>query len=251
MRSLVRFLLSSYPPWWRRRYGEETADLTWQLLEGSSTKRWRVLTSLLFGSLLAWSQIRRAGDYLRPASSPNLWGIVPQGSHRDLFGNRGLWPRSEAELESDEVLLGVLDGVTGHRFIVTMPTLGVVCILVPLIMTLVLGPIRGYSVTWPAMGAVFLLVGLLLARLTKSYYVSVAVTSHGVVIFRRSGFSGRTGKMIERMSAVEPQLVKAGVSMHKVRIGDRTLWLNGKSDPLLYWMSSTLRLSGGHPGPQM
>ena len=245
MRSLVRFALALYPPWWRHRYGEETTDLTEQLFAEPEAKRWRVLASLLFGSLRAWSQVRRVGDYLKPESSPNPWGIIPQGSHRDILGNRGLWPRSEAELEPGEVLLGVLDGVTGNRSIANMPMMGVILIVVPLIISLMYGPIRGYSLEMPAMGAALLWGGWLLARLTESYNVSVAVTSHGVVVFHRHGLSGRTVRMIERMPAVEPHLIKNGVSMRKVRLGDRTLWLNEKSDSLLDWMSSTKRMSHG------
>jgi hypothetical protein len=71
MRSLVRFALASYPPWWRHRYGEETTDLTEQLVAEPGAKRWRVLANLLFGSLRAWLQVRRVGDYLNPESSPN------------------------------------------------------------------------------------------------------------------------------------------------------------------------------------
>ncbi len=93
-------------------------------------------------------------------------------------------------------------------------------------------------------GASLLALGLVLRPLTNSYNVSVAVTSHGVVVFRRGVTTGRTGKMIQRMPAVDPELVKSGI-MRKVRLGDRTFWLNGGSDPLLYWMSQTLRSAGG------
>ena len=90
------------------------------------------------------------------------------------------------------------------------------------------------------MGAGILLLGLALVPLTKSRNVSVAVTSHGVVVFRRHGISGRTGRMIERMPAVDPRLIKVGAFMNKVQLGDRILWLSNRSDPLLHWMSSLL-----------
>jgi hypothetical protein len=32
--------------------------------------------------------------------------------------------------------------------------------------------------------------------------------------------------------------------MRKVRLGERTVWLNGDSDRLLYWMSWTMRSAG-------
>ena len=245
---MVRCILGIYPPWWKRRYGEESADLAEDLLEEPGAHRWRVIASLLSGSLLAWMQLRRIGDYLKPVSSPNEWGYVPTGSHRDIFGNRGLWPRSEAELEPDEVLLGVVDGLTGSRWIVNMPIMGMAYLLGPLAALLVerqiasahSAPIPWFLLMW---GAAFLSLGLVLRPLTNSYNVSVAVTSHGVVVFRR-GVTGRTGKMVERMPPVEPELVKRGM-MRRVRLGQRTIWLNDRSDPLLYWMSQTLRSSAG------
>ena len=240
MQALVRLILGMYPPWWRRRYGAETTELTEQLLAEPRAHRVRVVGSLLSGSVLAWLQVRRIGDYLSPVSSPNQWGVIPQGSHRDIFGNRGLWPRSEAELEPGEALLGVIDGVVGHRYVAFMPMLGVIWIVIPLVMSLHFRPLF-----WEMSveGALFLAIGLTLRPLTNSYNVSVAVTSHGVVVFRR-GITGRTGKMIARMPAVEPELVKSGSMMRKVRLGDFTLWLNGTSDPLLHWMSQTLRSAG-------
>ena len=107
--------------------------MTEQLFDEPGAKRLRVLLSLLFGSLMAWSQVRRIGDYLKPQTGPSPWGVIPKGSHRDIFGNRGLWPQSEAELEPGEVLLGVLDGVIGSRQIANMRMTGIICLLTPLI----------------------------------------------------------------------------------------------------------------------
>jgi hypothetical protein len=242
--TIVRIILGMYPPWWRHRYGAETADLTEQLLDEPGTHRWRVMVSLLSGSLMAWMQLRRINAYLSPLDNPNEWGVIPRGSHRDLFGNRGLWPRSEAELDPGELLLGVLDGNSGSRLVVFMPMWGVMCAAIPLIMSVHFRPVLWSNVVF---GAAFLAIGLILRPLTNSYYVAVAVTSHGVVLFRR-GITGRTGKMIERMPAVEPELVKVapkfGPVMRKVHLGERTLWLNSSSDALLYWMSNTLRSAG-------
>ena len=100
--------------------------VTEQLFDEPGAKRLRVLLSLLFGSLMAWSQVRRIGDYLKPQTGPSPWGVIPKGSHRDIFGNRGLWPQSEAELEPGEVLLGVLDGVIGSRQIANMRMTGII-----------------------------------------------------------------------------------------------------------------------------
>ncbi len=241
VRAFIRFVLGIYPPWWRRRYGAETAELSEQLLTEPGARRWRLLAGLLSGSVLAWMQLRRIGDLLSPIESPNPWGMVPRGSHRDLFGNRGLWPRSEAELEPGEELLGVLDGVTGNRFIAHLPMMGVSYIVAPLILSL-----HFHFLGWGMLevGAAFLPLGLLLRPLTTSYDVAVAVTSHGVVVFRR-GVTGRTGKMIDRMPAVEPELVSFELMTRRVRLGGRTFRLNRRSDPLLYWMSQTLRSAGG------
>jgi len=47
--------------------------------------------------------------------------------------------------------------------------------------------------------------------------------------------------MIGRMPANEPELLKVRAMARKIRLGDRTLWMTGKSDPMLYWMSATWR----------
>ena len=204
MRAVVRMTLGMYPPWWRHRYGAETTDLTERLLAEPGAHRWRVIASLLSGSMLAWLQLRRIGKYLSPLDSPNEWGMIPHGSHRDLFGNTGLWPRSEAELEPGEVLLGVLDGVAGNRKVLRMPRMALLLGAVYLILALASPP---PDPLWGGVlgAATMLVVGLLLKVLTKSYRVAVAVTSRGVVLFHR-GITGRTGKMIERMPPVDPEL---------------------------------------------
>jgi len=238
MKAVVRFVLALAPPWWRHRYGPETAELTEELLEEPGAHRLRLLASLLAGSMLAWLQVRRFGDYLRPLSSPNQWGAIPEGSHRDIFGNRGLWPRSEAALEPGESLLGVIDGVVGNRSVANLPMMGVCFTLAALVMPLLF---HGHVVLWSlGEGVLLLAVGLVLRPLTTSYNISLAVTSSGVVLFHR-GYTGRTGKMIGRMPANEPELLKVGAMARKIRLGDRTLWMTGKSDPMLYWMSATWR----------
>ena len=225
---VVRIILGMYPPWWRHRYGAETADLTEQLLDEPEVHRWRLVASLLSGSVLAWLQVRRISSYLSPLESPNEWGMIPRGSHRDLFGNRGLWPRSEAEFEPGERLLGVLDGVVGNWKVARGPRVALVYLVVPLIVWLFspIHPLLGFA----AGGAIAVVLGLALRAVTHSLNVAVAVTTHGVVIFRR-GITGRTGKLIERMPPVSPELVKFETAMRNVRLGDRTFWFRGPSDP--------------------
>lgn len=241
MDTLVRVALGSYPPWWRRRYAAETADLTKQLMSDSGASRWRVLISLLFGSIVAWAHVRRIGDYLKPQSSPNAWGMVPQGSHRDIFGNRGLWPHSEEELEPDEVLLGVVDGYVGPKLFASIRRFGGFYLIFSLMTMLQTGPYGSDPWAVPAIGAVLLVFGSVFVRVTQSYAVAIAVTSRGVAVFRRHPLSGRTGKLIHRMPAVDPQILKARVLSDKVKLGDLTVWVKIGSHPLLNWMSATLR----------
>ena len=211
--------------------------MTEELLAEPNARRWKVIASLLFGSMLAWGQIRRVGDYLQPTSCPYPWGYIPQGSHRDIFGNRGLWPRSEAELAKDEVLLGVLDATIGFRYFAFLPW----CMSWWLASWLLIELFIGGSLRDAAGAGAGMAMALVLRRVTHSAFVAVAVTSHGVVIFRRKFFIGRTGKMIERMPPVDPKLLKGGSVLRKVQMGQRRLWLESESDPLLYWMSNTLR----------
>lgn len=73
MNYLVRFVLGLYPPWWRRRYGKETRELTEELLADPDINKLRTLGSLLFGATTAWTQIKRRADYLQPVAS----GVPP------------------------------------------------------------------------------------------------------------------------------------------------------------------------------
>lgn len=254
IRALARFILAMYPPWWKRRYGAETSELTEQLLAEPGAHQWRVVGSLLTGSMRAWMQLRRISDYLKPVDNPEVWGMIPVGSHRDIFGNRGLWPRSEAELEPGEVLLGVLDGNIGSVTVGRLPgnSLGYTVAYLAYTQLLAFMYLDGNahiarSMIWSAItaAAVCLICSVPLRALTKTQNVAVAVTNHGVLIFRR-GITGRTGTLIERIPAVSPVLVRSSsrMKMRSVRLGERTLWLQGSSDPLLSWMSYAYRPAG-------
>jgi hypothetical protein len=239
MPRLVRLVLATYPPWWRSRYGQENNELVDELLDDPGARRWWLLGSLLFGSLLAWSQIRRRGDYLKPVSSPNPWGSVPRGSHRDIFGNRGLWPHSESELEPGEVLLGVLDGVRGSPYLSRLPYPYVGGLSVGVFISLT-NHHSEYGHNLLIVAATFLVITILLRKMARARFVAVAVTSHGVVVFRRS-LSGRTGRSICRMPAVVPMLIRDGLRWQKVGLADHQFWFQHKSQPLLSWMSGSLR----------
>lgn len=73
MARVVRFVLSLYPPWWRRRYGKETRELTEELLADPDVDKLRTLGNLLFGATTAWTQIKRRADYLQPVAT----GVPP------------------------------------------------------------------------------------------------------------------------------------------------------------------------------
>ena len=92
MHYLVRFVLRLYPPWWRRRYGEESQELTEQLLADPDTKMVRTLGSLLFGATTAWSRTKRRADYPQPVSAggppvlpPSLHDLSTASSKRRRF----------------------------------------------------------------------------------------------------------------------------------------------------------------------
>ena len=69
MDRLVRFVLGLYPPWWQRRSGKETRELTEELLAGPNANKLRTLGNLLFGATTAWTQIKRRADYLQPLAA--------------------------------------------------------------------------------------------------------------------------------------------------------------------------------------
>ena len=50
---LVRIALAIHPRWWRRRYRDEVATITADVL-GEGTSRWRVATGLFFDALRQW-----------------------------------------------------------------------------------------------------------------------------------------------------------------------------------------------------
>jgi hypothetical protein len=66
---LVRFFLGLYPPWWRRQYGNETRELTEELMADPETNKLRTVGSLFFGAATAWTQVKRRADYLEPAGA--------------------------------------------------------------------------------------------------------------------------------------------------------------------------------------
>ncbi len=69
MPRLVRFVIALYPSWWRSRYGQESQELTEELLGDPAANKVGILGSLLFGAITAWTQIKRRADYLQPVSA--------------------------------------------------------------------------------------------------------------------------------------------------------------------------------------
>jgi len=233
----VRIALASYPMWWKERYGAETSDLTEDLLADDDARHVRVFLNLAVGSVLAWVHYRRPDRRPRFAGTP--WGPVPDGGHRDVFGNRGLSPRSLEELDPDETVLGVIDGWRGSPFLAAYPLTMALLILVSLLVGLVLrhGAPRFDSVqilTWSALLAVTLAAKVL----TSSATVAIAVTSNGLVVFRMRTFTRCSGSIVLRLPAAPPTVVRTGTYKIKVDLGGTTFWVVEKSLPLIRWMAS-------------
>jgi hypothetical protein len=240
MGTVVRVILASYPMWWKERYGTETADLTEDLLADGDARRLRVLVNLAVGSVLAWAHYRRSDR--RPRFAGTLWGPVPDGGHRDIFGNRGLAPGSLDDLDPDETVLGVIDGWRGSPFLATFPPTMVLAIAFSLLLDLVFlhGSLRFSSVQlvmWSAM----LVVTLVGKVLTSSATITIAVTSNGLAVFRMGMFTRRTGSLVMRLPAAPPSVVRTGASKFKVDLGGPRFWVTSRSMPLIRWM-------GGQPG---
>jgi hypothetical protein len=238
---LTSAILATYPRWWRDRYGAETAELTAELLADPTARSWRVVTNLVLGTFLAWGQLGRRSRRLLPVAGSTPWGQVPDGGHRDIFFNRGLSVRSGQALEPDEVLLGVIDGWTGSPFLDSLPVTAAVFLLVAWPVQVAVGSpaVRGARSLLP-MAAVWvgvLIVGSLLRWATSSRSVSLAVTNKGLVVLRRSRLTSTTGQVIERLPAASPDITRRGVTSNRVRLGSRTFWLRGTSEPLLAWMA--------------
>jgi hypothetical protein len=235
MHASVRVVLASYPRWWKDRYGSETADLTEDLLADDDAHYLRVLVNLAVGSVLAWAHYRRPA---RPRMAMTPWGPVPDGGHRDAFGNRGLSPRSLQELEPGESVLGVMDAWKGSRLLATFP-FSLVVLLVTWPLFTLLHP-HGFtdSGDWiaPAMWS-GLLAGCLVAKfLTSSTAVVIAVTSNGLAVFRMRGFTWRTDRLMMRLPAAAPRLVRTRGGLAEVDLAGARFRVRTKSFPLLRWV---------------
>ena len=240
MGTAVRCILASYPMWWKERYGAETADLTEDLLADDDARQLLVLLNLAMGSVLAWARYRRPDR--GPRFAGTLWGPVPDGGHRDIFGNRGLTPGSLRDLEPEEAVLGVIDGWRGSPFLATYPPTMALVIAFSLFLDLVF-PRREFRLDsvqllmWSALLAVTL-VGKLL---TSSAAVTIAVTSNGLAIFRMGMFTRRTGSMVMRLPGAPPSVAPHRSVAVQGGLGGPKFWVASKSMPLIRWMS-------GHPG---
>jgi len=235
MGTAVRLILASYPMWWKERYGVETADLTEDLLADDDARYLRVLLNLAVGSVLAWVHYRRPDR--RPQFAGTTWGPVPDGGHRDVFGNRGLSPRSLEDLDPHETVLGVIDGWRGSPFLASYPLCLVLMIVASLVVGLVspLGGLQLSSVqilTWSALLAVTLAARVL----TSSAPVAIAVTSNGLAVFRMRTITRCSGSIVMRLPATPPSVVRTGASKIKVDLGGPTFWVVTKSFPLIRWM---------------
>jgi hypothetical protein len=239
MGAAVRVVLASYPMWWKERYGAETAELTEDLLADDSVRYLQVLVNLAVGSALAWAHYRRPDR--RPQFAGTPWGPVPDGGHRDIFGNRGLSPRSLEQLEPGETVLGVIDGWQGSPFLASYPLTLLLLIIIFSGSDLVLHAGLRYT-TFQLVPLVVLLAVCLVAKIvTSSCPIAIAVTSNGLAIFRMRTFTRRSDAIVRRLPAAPPAVVRTGASRVRIDLGDGTYWVLMKSLPLIRWM-------GGHPG---
>jgi hypothetical protein len=240
MEAVVRLVLATYPMWWKERYGAETAELTEDLLADDGARHLRVLLNLVVGSVVAWVHYRRPAR--RPQLAGGPWGQVPDGGHRDVFGNRGLSARSLQDLEPDEVVLGVIDGWRRSPFLANYPP-----ILVVMVVTMALTGTVVFHATPHVLLAqvlplvVLLAVGQTAKVLTSSAPVAIAVTSSGLAVYRMRTYSRRSRGIVTRLPAAPPVVVRTGASRIKVDVGGSTFWVADKSLPLIRWM-------GGHAG---
>ena len=248
MGTAVRVVLASYPMWWKERYGAETLDLTEDLLADGDARRLRVLLNLAVGSALAWVHYRRPER--RRQFAGTAWGPVPDGGHRDVFGNRGLSPRSLEDLDPHETVLGVIDGWRGSPFLATYP----LCIVLLIVASLVVGlvsphgglPLNSVQIlTWSALLAVTL-VGKVL---TSSAPVAIAVTSNGLAVFRMRTITRCRGSILLRLPAAPPSVVRTGASKVKLDLGGSTFWVVTKSFPLIRWMGGLSTGAADRHGP--
>jgi len=240
MSNIVHWILAAYPRWWRDRYGEETTDLTTQLLADPGVHAWRVLANLAVGLIPAWGEHARRGRRVLPVAGTTPWGVVPNGGHRDMYFNRGLSVRSSGALDEDEVLLGVIDGWHGSPFIDQLPLTSAIFVCVALPLNLIFG-MPGHGTTTSLVAVApwvgLLVIGTVLRPVTSSKSVALAVTNKGLVVLQRSRLTNTTGRVIERLPASRPYISRRGVLSLQVQLDNRKFWMRGSSEPLLAWMA--------------
>ena len=243
MPNIVRWILTAYPRWWRDRYGDETTDLTTELLGDPGVRSWRVMVNLAFGVLPAWSQHARRCRRILPVAGTTPWGVVPNGGHRDMYFNSGLSVRSGGALDDDEVLLGVIDGWHGSPLIDQLPVIAAISLAMAILVPLLFGipsPVSTASLGTYAPWVALLVIGTVLRRVTSSRSVALAVTNKGLVVLQRSRLSYTTGRVIERLPASRPNISRRGVLSLQVQLDEHKFWMRDSSEPLLNWMAHSL-----------
>ena len=92
-----------------------------------------------------------------------------------------------------------------------------------------------------------LLVGCLVAKLlTSSAAFTIAVTSHGIAVFHMRGFTWRSHRLVMRLPAAPPRMVRTGAGAHaEVDLGGTRFWVRANSFPLLRWMVGSPAGPGG------
>lgn len=251
MLNVVGWILAAYPRWWRDRYGDETTDLTTDLLADPDVRSWRVMANLAFGVVAAWSQHARRSRRILPVSGATPWGTVPNGGHRDMYFNRGLSVRSSGALNDDEVLLGVIDGWRGSPFLDQLPVFSAIYLAMAIPVRLLFGMpsiVGTASLVTFAPWVGLLVIGTVLRRATSTRSVALAVTNQGLVVLQRSRLTYTTGRVLERLPASRPNISRRRVLSLQVQLDGRKFWMRGSSEPLLAWMAHSLSCSGSKTG---
>jgi hypothetical protein len=164
--------------------------------------------------------------------------------HRSLSGlfRKRLDGPAQELLEPEGDLIGTFDAVTKYPSVretsITLTALG---ILLPFT-----GLINGQSLDamLPAglMVAALGVVGLVVCGLTGSRPVMFAVTTRGFVECRVD-ILGRPRSILSRSPATAPELLHRAWGWRKIALGDTTVWVKYRLDPILNRMR-------GQPGPR-
>jgi hypothetical protein len=158
--------------------------------------------------------------------------------------------RSIQELDPDESVLGVIDGIQGSQLLATGPPVFVIMIVTWLLLDLFMqhvGPRSELTTLLPPV--VMLVISLVARRVTSSAVVAIAVTSNGLAVFRMRTYSRRSDRLVRRLPAAPPTVVRTGATRIKVDLGGPAFWVESRSLPLIRWMGGWGAAATGPTSP--